>query len=144
MRPMYKRLVCTTKDRMKVYEVKGREVRDSIDTDFALGCHDLRCPFIPKDEVWVEQLADTTDMCFNLNHELMEHFLMDVNIGPKKMTYNRAHGIALQLEKRERKTGQCQPCGELFSAEMKEHMLELWPLFIATEEEPASGRCGGR
>lgn len=141
---MYKRLVCTTKDGLKVYEVKGREVRDSVHTEFALGCHDLKCGFIPKDEVWVEQLQDTTDMCFNLNHEIIEHFLMGTNVGPKPMTYNRAHGIALAIEKRERQTGTCLPCGELFSAEMKEHILEFLPLFIEAEEfEPASGKCGG-
>lgn len=141
---MYKRLVCTTKDKLNVYEVKGREVRDNVNTDFALGCHDLRCPYVPKDEVWVEQLQDPVDMCFNLGHELIERFLMDVNIGPKPMTYNRAHGIALAIEARERKTGECKPCGELLSSEMKDHILELWPILIEPGSEPAGGRCGHR
>ncbi len=139
---MYKRQVCVTKEGVTVYEVKGREVRDSVNTDFALGCHDMRCDFIPKNAVWVEQLPDTTDMCFNLSRELMERFLMSVNIGTKKMTYNRAHGIALEVEKRSRKSGECQPCAELFSSELKEHMLEFLPFFIEPEEAPAGGRCG--
>ena len=135
---MYKRLVCTTKDAVNVYEVKGREVRDNVNTDFALGCHDARCSYIPPREVWVEQLQDTTDMCFNLQHELAERWLIETGGVP----YKTAHTIALKLEKLGRKRGACEPCGELFSAEIKEHMLELLPLLIEPEEEPASGRCG--
>jgi len=132
---MYKRHVCKTQYGTDVYEVKGREVRDTIATGFALGCHDLQCSFIPKDEIWVEQLQDTVDMCFNANHEILERFLMDANIGTKKLSYNRAHGIVLALEKQERKTGECKPCGEFFSAAMKEHMLELLPILAALPED---------
>jgi len=136
---MYKRQVCTTKEGIKVYEVKGREIRDNVNTDFALGCHDKRCDYIPPQEVWIELLPDTTDMCYNLQHELAERWIM----AEGGLPYRSAHSFALQMEKKARKTGKCQPCAELFSSEMKEHILELWPLFIEPEE-PVSGRCGRR
>jgi len=140
---IYKRLICRSKDGASVYEVKGREIRDRVNAGFALGCHDLACDYVPKGEIWVEQLPDATDMCFNANHEITERFLMGVNISGTPLSYNKCHGIALGVEERDRKLGKCEPCGVMLSA-LTADAIEflsspMWAKLLAKYEQ--GGRC---
>lgn len=133
---MNKRLVCTTKDGLKIYEVNGREVRDQF-LEFALTCCDKRCKFVPENEVWVEKLADTTDMCFNLKRELTYRLVADLGVNAKK-----TNGIAAQLEKAERRRRECDindVCrgGEFSSSSIRDHILEMLPVIL--EEEIQGG-----
>ncbi len=132
---MDKRLVCTTKEGLKIYEVNGREARD-LYTEFALTCSDKRCKFVPENEIWVEKLVDIDDMCFNLKRELAMRMITELGVNPRKAT-----SIAAAIEKKERKSRSCDlqdMCsGEFSSAAIKEHMLEMLP-FILEETDALS------
>lgn len=55
--------------------------------------------YIPKDEIWVEDLENKKDMYFNLQHEIYERSLMKAN---PKLSYNDAHDKAVKRETEER------------------------------------------
>jgi hypothetical protein len=123
---MYKRLICKTKEGISVYEVHGREVRDDLSVEFALGGHGAVYPkFIPDNEVWVEELPDSEDQCFNINQNLAEMFLMRLGTG-----YREAHLVANKLEKRERRLGRCKPCGGAKTDSMIEEMIQTVFAFL--------------
>ena len=78
---------------MKVVKVDGEEVRKNHYADFVMGGNPSRYPFIPKDEVWVEEVSDPRTMALATVHELAEHKLMQDG-----KTYDEAHDICLALE----------------------------------------------
>jgi hypothetical protein len=85
-------------DAVDVYVVDGMYVRDHLYVDYVEGGHGYVYDWIPKDEIWVEKLADNRDMWFNLQHEIYERNLMK-NEG---MDYEKAHGITAKREEKQR------------------------------------------
>ena len=83
----------------KVYIVDGNYVRNHIDVYYELGAHYLVMDYIPKEEIWLEDLKETEDMLFNLIHERYEIYLMEKN----KMEYDDAHEKTMELEKKARR-----------------------------------------
>src|SRR5581483_4909933 len=82
---------------VEVWRVDGQLVRDLFSTDYGEGGHDRVYPFIPKNEIWIEETLPAQEMHFILLHELHERYLM----GEGK-DYRHAHAGATQIEDRYR------------------------------------------
>lgn len=83
-------------DDSKIYLVDGEEVRNKIYVDFTMGGHGYVYDFIPKDEIWIENLNSVFDKKCTIIHELIERHLM------KKYEYNyeKAHAISTRIEQK--------------------------------------------
>jgi hypothetical protein len=86
-------------DGTKVFTVVGRYLRDNVNDDFTLGGHGYVYDFIPKDEIWVEELDDKQDQRMNLVHEIFEWSLMKYG----GVDYESAHVCAANVEQAARK-----------------------------------------
>jgi hypothetical protein len=62
--------------KIKVWIVDGEAVRDLFFLDFTEGGHGFVYPFIPKDEVWIDDDVNREEIGFILLHELHERNLM--------------------------------------------------------------------
>lgn len=84
-----------TDNLLMVYVVDGAMVRLRFDENYVEGGHDLVYPYIPKDEVWIEQAIydDPDERLFDLLHELYERRMMQ-----QGMPYVKAHDAALKIE----------------------------------------------
>lgn len=78
-----------------VYLVYGEFVRDIYLVEYAEGGHDLVYPFIPRGEVWIEEVLHPSERKFIILHELHERFLMS-----QGKNYPHAHKGALMIEDR--------------------------------------------
>lgn len=76
-----------------VWLVRGDEVRRFY-PNFEQGGNGYRYPFIPKNEIWVEEHLPELDRIFTLLHELYEVSLMSGGL-----TYDPAHEQATGFEK---------------------------------------------
>ncbi len=63
-------------DKVKVWIVDGEAVRDLFFIDFVEGGHGYVYPFIPKDEIWIDDDVSREEAKFVLLHELHERNLM--------------------------------------------------------------------
>ncbi|MFA4960500.1 MAG: hypothetical protein WC548_02445 [Candidatus Pacearchaeota archaeon] len=63
-------------DKIKIWIVNGEAVRDIFFLDFVEGGHGYVYPFIPKDEVWIDNDVEPSEIKFVLLHELHERNLM--------------------------------------------------------------------
>jgi uncharacterized protein len=81
-------------DKTKIYVVDGNFVRSNIYVDFVLGGHGYIYDFIPKDEIWVEQVQNGADEQYNLTHEIIEYLLMKLC----KQDYDKAHEFTAHVE----------------------------------------------
>lgn len=88
-----------TRGPLTICTVDGSIVRTYLDTEFVLGGHDLIYPYIPKNEVWVEEKMDPREIPFVRTHELEERNLMQ-----QGATYDIAHEYALMMERILRRT----------------------------------------
>lgn len=61
---------------LKIWLVRGKLVRDLFNVDFNQGGHDLVYPFIPINEVWIDDALYYKEIPFVLIHELYERALM--------------------------------------------------------------------
>lgn len=84
-------------DRLAIWIVDGKLVRDLIFLDYDAGGHDRVYPWIPKQEIWIEAAISEHERPFILLHELHERFLM--GLGKK---YHEAHQGATIIEDRYR------------------------------------------
>jgi hypothetical protein len=95
-----KKLITTTKDKIKIYSVDGTFVRDNFDIDLTMGGHAYIYPnYIPEDEVWIDKDMNDKDKYATIVHELTERNDMK----NKNLTYNDAHDIASDAEIKARK-----------------------------------------
>ena len=85
--------------KQQVWVVDGDWVRSNINVDFVEGGHGLVYDYVPKDEIWVEEMEDKREMWFNFQHELYERGLMEAD---PKMEYNDAHDKAVERETAQR------------------------------------------
>lgn len=75
--------------------VDGEMVRDGFDADFTAGGHHYVYPWIPVNEIWIEQRQSARDAALTEEHEKLERSLMIDG-----MSYTDAHDRALELERR--------------------------------------------
>ena len=95
-----KKIISTTKDKIKIYSVDGTYIRDNIDIDFTMGGHAYIYPnYIPEDEVWIDGDMNDKDKYTTIIHELSERNEMK----NKKLDYDEAHNNASKKEKKLRK-----------------------------------------
>lgn len=71
-----KRLLRKYSEKVKIWLVNGRLVRSIFFTDFTEGGHDKVYPFIPENEVWIDDDVNPKERKFILLHELHERNLM--------------------------------------------------------------------
>lgn len=83
---------------MKIFLVDGKAVREKLDPDFVLGGHWLVYPYVPKNEIWIDNVQDKRDAIFTFIHEVREAMLMK-----EGMRYDNAHDWALAAEKTARR-----------------------------------------
>lgn len=79
---------------LNIMFVDGAIVRQYIDAYFLLGGHHYVYPYIPKNEIWIDDLNYADDQEFTIIHELHERNLMK-----KGMRYESAHDYALAEER---------------------------------------------
>jgi hypothetical protein len=78
----------------KIWIVDGYAVRREIYPEFLFGGNDERYPFIPKNEIWIDNAISVLEYEYTLKHELHERYLMAV----KGFSYAEAHDSSLALE----------------------------------------------
>lgn len=89
-------------DGTTIWVVLGTFVRDNYDVDFVMGGHGLvYAKYIPKDEIWLEDMARSEDDALDLAHEIVEYIL--IKYGPLK-NYDKAHEATAVIEGLCRKT----------------------------------------
>ena len=86
---------CT--DHLTVWLIDGEVVRALYMVDYADGGHDLVYDFVPKNEIWLEEVLTADDRKFILLHELHERHLMS-----QGKDYPHAHEGATIIEDRYR------------------------------------------
>lgn len=89
----WKRLMATLEDGVKIYAVDGNYVR-SKDIEFTLGDHHTHNKYVPKGEIWVEELKNVKDQNKVVLHEVVESILMRYY----GEDYETAHGHANTVE----------------------------------------------
>lgn len=87
------KLLNKTNGGLSVWLIDGRLVRSNFYVEFTSGGHNLVYPFIPKDEVWIDNDLSKEEQPFTLLHELYERQWMS-----KGLTYPQAHKRASRLE----------------------------------------------
>ncbi|MBI2120586.1 MAG: hypothetical protein HYT94_03110 [Parcubacteria group bacterium] len=80
-------------DTVQVYLVYGEFVRDFYLVEYAEGGHDLVYSFIPRGEIWIEEVLHPSEQKFIILHELHERFLMS-----QGKDYPHAHKGATIIE----------------------------------------------
>jgi hypothetical protein len=90
---VYKQLIGKSPGKPTIWQVHGDKVRKQLKTDFTEGGHGLVYPFIPKNEVWLDDDLGDSEVKHVLTHELHERNLMRTG-----MKYNKAHAAASKLE----------------------------------------------
>ena len=84
--------------RLRVWIVDGTYVRGHMDEEFTNFGQHYRYPYIPEDELWIDQEAQNDERHFFVEHLLVEHRLM-----AKGTPYDRALAEADRVERRERR-----------------------------------------
>jgi hypothetical protein len=78
-----------------IYIVDGQVVRRDIYPDFIFGGNEQRYPFIPHNEIWIDDAISIKEYQTTVIHEINEMNLMH-NL---EMTYLQAHDSALKIER---------------------------------------------
>jgi len=94
---LMKKQYLRTQDCMKIYLIEGEYFRDRLDIDFTVGGHHWVYPFIPHDEVWIDDAYsdEPREVEYFIAHELLEIKQMR-----RGMKYLDAHRLANKLEKK--------------------------------------------
>ncbi|MCX6715020.1 MAG: hypothetical protein NTX72_04350 [Candidatus Uhrbacteria bacterium] len=90
---IYKKKLATYANGLTVWLVRGELVRDICFIDYTEGGHDYVYPFVPANEVWIDDDLKQSERPFVLLHEVHERRLMSDG-----MDYHRAHHSASLLE----------------------------------------------
>lgn len=88
-----KKILSDYVDKVKIWLVDGKMVRDFFLVDYAAGGHDKVYGFIPKGEIWIDEVLRKDEIKFIVLHELSERRLMLE--GDK---YSEAHKRATLVE----------------------------------------------
>ena len=87
------------KENFSIWIVDGSVIRNEIFGEFLYGGNNQRYPFVPKDEIWIDNSISSEEYETTLLHEINENNLM-MNLG---YTYFDAHDSSLNLEQKLRK-----------------------------------------
>lgn len=82
------------KDGLKIWIVDGALIRKNIFNEFVFGGNDERYPFVPVNEIWIDNSVSSEEFETTLAHEINERNLMK-NLA---MTYFDAHDSSLAIE----------------------------------------------
>jgi hypothetical protein len=88
------RYYCGEKDSFKIWIVDGALIRKNIFNEFVYGGNDERYPFVPLNEIWIDNSISAEEFETTLAHEINERNLM----AKYGMTYVDAHDSSLALE----------------------------------------------
>jgi hypothetical protein len=88
-----KKIIKRYSENIKVWLVNGNLVRDLFLVNFCEGGHDKIFPFIPKNEIWIEEAISPTERKFIIVHELHERYLM-----MQGKSYKNGHLGATEIE----------------------------------------------
>jgi hypothetical protein len=83
---------------LQVWIVDGSYIRGHIDEEFTNFGQHYRYPYIPKNELWIDEEATQDERPFFIEHLLVEHDLMS-----KGMSYEEAIVQADRVEQKERR-----------------------------------------
>jgi len=83
---------------LKIWVVDGALIREQTDEEFTNFGQHYRYPYIPEDELWLDQEADEDERRFFIDHLLVEHRLMK-----EGKTYSEALVEADHEERKERR-----------------------------------------
>ncbi|MDM8001069.1 MAG: hypothetical protein QUS33_14060 [Dehalococcoidia bacterium] len=97
LKPPYIRQVDERGD-LKVWVVDGSYIRGHIDEEFTNFGQHYSFPFIPSDELWLDDATETDEQQFFIDHLLVEHRLM-----AKGVSYDKALAAGDQAERKERR-----------------------------------------
>lgn len=89
----HEQLLETLPDDTEIWLVDGELVRSTVDTDFTEGGHGYVYDFVPKDEVWLDDVLEPDERDFVLLHELYERNCMEGG-----EDYDSAHVKASEIE----------------------------------------------
>ena len=92
----WKRPWGTMWDGTKIFIVDGPHVREKYFVDYVEGGHGYVYKFIPKGEIWIEDMENKFDQGMNLLHEIYELTLM--KYVPAKKEYDPAHDCSANVE----------------------------------------------
>ena len=84
-------------DKVKTWIVDGFLIRSLFFLDFTHGGHGYVYKFVPKNEVWIDDVISLKDLKYVLVHELRERRLMKKGMKYKEAHYNYASKIELYL-----------------------------------------------
>jgi hypothetical protein len=93
IKSIHKKLLKKYSKNVKVWIVNGEVVRDLFFIDFTEGGHEKVYPFVPHNEVWIDDDVEPKEIKFVLLHEMHERALMS-----KGMKYNPAHASSSEIE----------------------------------------------
>jgi len=79
---------------IEVWIVDGLRVRSTYMTDYTEGGHGYVYPWVPKDEIWIEEAIERAEVPFIVAHEYIEHRLMR----DEGMEYDKAHECCSEME----------------------------------------------
>ena len=82
------------RDKVTVWLVNGKYVREHFYLDFTQGGHGYVYDFIPLNEVWIDDDLSTDERPYVIAHEFYERALMKEGV-----TYDTAHTAANVVEK---------------------------------------------
>jgi hypothetical protein len=83
---------------LQVWVVDGSYIRGHIDEEFTNFGQHYRFPYIPQNELWIDQEAEQDEHRFFIDHLLVEHDLMS-----KGKSYQEAIVLADRVERKERR-----------------------------------------
>ncbi|MGA7159662.1 MAG: hypothetical protein WBZ48_01585, partial [Bacteroidota bacterium] len=89
------RLDAGTRGGFNVWIIDGDEVRRDIYPAYLYGGNPQRYPFIPRNEIWIDNAIAAEEFEYTVAHELLERSLM----ARQGMSYDDAHNRALELER---------------------------------------------
>jgi hypothetical protein len=90
---IHKKLLTQFSKKIQVWLVNGKLVRDIFFIDFTAGGHDKVYPFVPENEIWIDDSISPQERKYVLLHEAHERFLMS-----KGTDYGRAHMSSSEIE----------------------------------------------
>jgi hypothetical protein len=79
---------------VEVWIVDGNVVRSLYKTDYTEGGHGYVYPWVPQDEIWIEESLDHHELPYIVSHEYLERRLMR----DAKIDYDTAHEICSAVE----------------------------------------------
>ena len=88
------------RDGFDIWIVDGGVVRREIYPEFLFGGNPQRYLFVPRREIWIDNVVAAEEFGYTVAHELRERNLM----AHKKVSYENAHRVALDLERAMRRS----------------------------------------